>query len=96
MSTMQNLDSAKCPRTRTALTEGRVTVLRVVMIVVLSAVAVATGGGNVLALASSGAADGDDSFPWPVAIIGGAVIVGGLIAVRGEFRNWRQRRSDRA
>jgi len=32
---------------------------------------------------------------WPVVIIGGLVIVAGLIAVRGEFVNWRQRKAER-
>jgi len=33
---------------------------------------------------------------WPVVVIGGVVIVGGLIAVRNEFGNWRQRKAERS
>jgi membrane-associated phospholipid phosphatase len=33
---------------------------------------------------------------WPVVIIGGLIIVAGLVAVRVEFANWRQRRAERS
>ncbi len=33
---------------------------------------------------------------WPVVIIGGIIIVAGVVAVRGEFANMRQRRSERS
>ena len=32
---------------------------------------------------------------WPVVIVGGLVIVAGLYALRGEFRNLRERRAKR-
>jgi len=32
-----------------------------------------------------------DGFPWPVLVIGGGVVLLGLVALRGEIRNWRQR-----
>lgn len=37
----------------------------------------------------------DNGFAWPVLIVGGLVIVAGLVATRGEFRNWRRRRIER-
>jgi hypothetical protein len=37
----------------------------------------------------------DNGFAWPVLIVGGLIIVAGLVATRGEFRNWRQRRAAR-
>lgn len=42
------------------------------------------------------AADADDSFAWPVLVIGGAIVVAGLLAVRTEFGNWRSRRRSTA
>ena len=32
---------------------------------------------------------------WPVVIIGGLIILAGLVALRGEFQNWRTRRVER-
>jgi hypothetical protein len=33
---------------------------------------------------------------WPVVVIGGLIILASLGALRGEFRNWRMRRSERS
>jgi hypothetical protein len=48
-----------------------------------------------MVVADNGATERDDGFAWPVAIIGGVVVLAGLYALRAEFNNWRQRRADR-
>jgi hypothetical protein len=48
-----------------------------------------------LLLTTTSAPVEDSGFAWPVLIVGGLIIVAGLVATRGEFRNWRQRRVDR-
>lgn len=39
--------------------------------------------------------DSGGGIAWPVVIIGGLVILAGLVAVRGEFANFRRRRAER-
>ena len=48
-----------------------------------------------VALADNASSDPDRGFAWPVAIIGGLIVLAGLYALRGEFDNWRQRRDER-
>lgn len=63
--------------------------------ILLTTLVIVGGPGTASASPTTSVPVEENGVAWPVPIVGGLIIVAGLVATRGEFRNWRQRRADR-